>query len=527
MAAAREGRGVGPGPTVRQGNDREPSVPPGRGRPLAPALRDRFGGLFRHDFSRVRVHAGPGAATAAAAVGARAFTVGRHVVLGSPGPDGRGEQPTPVLAHELAHVVQQRGAEPTGPVPVGGLRDPAEGEAATAARAVLQGRPAPPLSPGGLVLRRLPDTLAAVPQAERTRLRVATIAVTVPPERIQAFFAPGPNGPPGERRSVPGTNRFAPGIDASLHTGLGSVAAWIAGDTNALPLGASVEVDLDLSAHGGALTTYRFTYFEHTEGTGAAATTGRVMLIEAVGAALAAPAPRTLPSDHRFTVGSSTFTLRGSWSEAEYALLRQALDLLPAAALATASGMTFRRGGASGGPEAGEYHSDTNTVELFHSAFPGSDSLRIGQRSRAVHNILHEVGHAIDLLPLEQAWTTFNAANQSASARRTFLGVRSPSGSRWVGPDAETGNFNQSQAMDDATGGFRAALRRDGVARDTGGRVTPEGTTAQLSGGVTTYGETDYQEMYAETFALYVNAPETLRLLRPATYAWFLARFPR
>ena len=71
-------------------------------------MESRFG----HDFGRVRVHADERAGASARAVAARAYTVGSDVVF------GRGEYApsTPrgrqLLAHELAHVVQQRGAAP-------------------------------------------------------------------------------------------------------------------------------------------------------------------------------------------------------------------------------------------------------------------------------------------------------------------------------------------------------------------------------------------------------------------------------
>jgi hypothetical protein len=60
-----------------------------------------------HDFSQVKVHAGPDAAESARSVGAMAFTVGQHVVFG-PGqyPPHRG-QGWELLRHELAHTIQQ------------------------------------------------------------------------------------------------------------------------------------------------------------------------------------------------------------------------------------------------------------------------------------------------------------------------------------------------------------------------------------------------------------------------------------
>jgi hypothetical protein len=81
------------------------------GQPLDPATRAFFEPRFGHEFSRVRVHADESAAQSAAAVGAAAYTVGSHVAFaaGRYAPaTGPGRQ---LLAHELAHVVQQRAGE--------------------------------------------------------------------------------------------------------------------------------------------------------------------------------------------------------------------------------------------------------------------------------------------------------------------------------------------------------------------------------------------------------------------------------
>jgi hypothetical protein len=88
----------------------------------------RFGALFRHDFSGVRIHADPSAATTARAINANAYTVGRHIFFGC----GRYQPSSPagqrLLAHELAHVVQQsRG----GPDP--GIAHERDAEAAATA----------------------------------------------------------------------------------------------------------------------------------------------------------------------------------------------------------------------------------------------------------------------------------------------------------------------------------------------------------------------------------------------------------
>jgi hypothetical protein len=92
---------------------------------LGAETRGAFEGAFGHDFSSVGVSSDP---RAARAHDARAYTRGEQIVLG--------DRPSPgLLAHELAHVVQQRiGGGPAGPEH--------EAEADAAARAFEGGRPA-------------------------------------------------------------------------------------------------------------------------------------------------------------------------------------------------------------------------------------------------------------------------------------------------------------------------------------------------------------------------------------------------
>lgn len=495
------------------------------GEPLEPAARRFMESRFGHDFSRVRIHADARAGKSADAISASAYTAGNHIVFAggrySPG-SAEGQH---LLAHELTHVLQQQapGIFPST-IPLGALDDRAEHEAERMALAAVHGNTSfRPMTRRPVTLMRQPQSLGDVPVAEQRAIQVSTMQVTVPTERIDAFFTLMSSGNPGERRSVGATNSYSTNIPAELHVGLGSVGAWIQGDTNALPLNSSIEVDLDLSNHGGSHSTYRFTYFTHASGQGGQASTGNVMLIELVGGAVAAPQGQTAPTGS-FSIGSTSFNLSGSWSDEHYALLRQALALLPPQALADAAGVTFSQTGQSSAGEAGEYDSENDTINIHSNAFPSS-SMRVGQHSRGVHNILHEIGHALDLRLLEQAWSTFNAAGQPESARETILQERSPSGSRYV-PEG-SGDYNVEQDMADSSGDFRQAAMRDQVSRDTSGRLTVEGTTANLQGGITSYSNTDYQELFAEAFALYVSAPDTLRQLRPNIYEYFNTRYPR
>ncbi|HYR62225.1 MAG TPA: DUF4157 domain-containing protein [Actinomycetota bacterium] len=127
------------------------------GHPVDPGARAFLEPRLGQDFGKVRVHVDATAARSAAALNARAFTVGRDIVFGAnqyaPGsPQGRA-----ALAHELTHVVQQaagtvEGAVSPGP---GGVRlsrpdDPFEHAARAAASRVLG---PPPLEPAATRLR--------------------------------------------------------------------------------------------------------------------------------------------------------------------------------------------------------------------------------------------------------------------------------------------------------------------------------------------------------------------------------------
>lgn len=85
-----------------------------QGAPLDPDARAFMEQRFAHSFADVRVHTGSDAARSARAVNAHAYTVGRDIVFagGNYAPETvHGRQ---LLAHELTHVVQQRGAPAAG-----------------------------------------------------------------------------------------------------------------------------------------------------------------------------------------------------------------------------------------------------------------------------------------------------------------------------------------------------------------------------------------------------------------------------
>jgi hypothetical protein len=103
---------AGRGGAARGGGPQAIQAQLGSGGPLEGSVRARMESAFRHDFSRVRVHTDGRAAALSAGVNARALSVGGDIAFGS----GEYRPGTLIgdalIAHELAHVVQQDGATP-------------------------------------------------------------------------------------------------------------------------------------------------------------------------------------------------------------------------------------------------------------------------------------------------------------------------------------------------------------------------------------------------------------------------------
>jgi hypothetical protein len=126
-------------------------------RPLDHGSRNRFAPYFGSGLDAVRVHADSEAAASARAVRADAYTVGRHIVFGAGKYDPGTASGDGLIAHELAHVAQQRGQDP-GPshLSVAEADSVAEQEADRAAGVALSGSRPTGLTNSGPSLCRLP-----------------------------------------------------------------------------------------------------------------------------------------------------------------------------------------------------------------------------------------------------------------------------------------------------------------------------------------------------------------------------------
>ncbi|WP_431272989.1 DUF4157 domain-containing protein [Variovorax ureilyticus] len=99
------------------------AVPPGSiheelgdGRQLPADVRGRMEPVFGTSFADVRLHADEKGAQLSEQLNAHAFTVGRHVAFGAGEFRPGTIEGDALIAHELAHVVQQGGSRPSSPM---------------------------------------------------------------------------------------------------------------------------------------------------------------------------------------------------------------------------------------------------------------------------------------------------------------------------------------------------------------------------------------------------------------------------
>jgi len=113
----------------------------GGGAPLEPTVQRRMEDTLGHTFADVRVHADGESETLSRSVGARAFVLGSDIFLSQEATSAGLQGGDELLAHELTHVVQQRGAASSGSLTVGAAADArerrAEGMGAMAARGAM------------------------------------------------------------------------------------------------------------------------------------------------------------------------------------------------------------------------------------------------------------------------------------------------------------------------------------------------------------------------------------------------------
>jgi len=131
---AAPGSGLLPGGRVHPDVESAIATARGHGRELDGPVRERVGEALADPLTDVRVHADERADTLARSVSARAFTTGADIFFARGEYRPRTASGDALLAHELTHVVQQRGSPTTGPLTVTDAGGALETEAEAMAR---------------------------------------------------------------------------------------------------------------------------------------------------------------------------------------------------------------------------------------------------------------------------------------------------------------------------------------------------------------------------------------------------------
>ena len=343
-------RTAGPGgATVRLGS---------AGAPLAPAFRRTMEDRFGADFSTVRVHADDAATRATRRMGAQAVADGETLLFDRARYRPQSRDGQHLIAHELAHVLQQRGGAPG-----------------------LQRKPAPdPLTYD-------PTSFTIAPPSQKLTLAEAQ-------SMTQAAIKDG-------KLSAATVSGAKPGSDEEIM--LHYILAAASG-----PARWGTEIDLVTQigfppAAGGTAPVGKVTVRIDAKGAGEAVlvSTGAVLL----------PATFTTREDAvkklKGTYGIAEVKDAGAtWTVEELNIVLGALARLPGGDASALKGVVLERVATltdSGQDLAGEFETSATgegTLSLADEVFPAKATNFVGgggnEASAAYLTILHEVGHAVE-----------------------------------------------------------------------------------------------------------------------------------
>lgn len=378
------------------------------GEALPDGLAARYGARLGHDLSGVRVHADGSAAVAAREAGARAFTIGADIVFGSgeyaPG-TAHGDR---LIAHEVAHVVQQ----------------------AHSGRTALMRQPAPG-APGATGL----DALSA---PARRSLKVDTAGAHGATGNLRNFFGAAGTFVTADNVDVD-HDLVTPAIDAlpdakvrsALWKGLRAYAQSVfdllpddKGVATTTRLNLVHHANLDLSPWGGPDAAFRFTAIGST-------TAGKIkvkVLIEQLGAPFV-PMSASAAGVEAAKARPTALARNSLLPDVIWQRVLRALDRIPAATLARIHDVEFDMSsdarGADG--EAASYLAVWDGSKWTRRIVLYADVLRDSDEQFAFV-LIHEVGHALDLAPTEGAKGP--VADKEAHADQAFKDAAQKDGGR-------------------------------------------------------------------------------------------------
>ena len=441
------------------------------GAELPGATNQLMSSAFRTDFSSVRIHSDANAGRLSRELGARAFTYRDNIYFGngeySPStPDGKR-----LLAHELTHVIQQTGDT---------IR-----------------RVAMPAEAGITTMEDYGETTRQQIRYD-TGYELQSVASQYFQEGIVMDVREGYNVTYAVRGFSPGEQWVANALRAlalySFNLNGGASENATVNITTVQHLDLSSQTNpADETVHGpNANIRFTSTRFDPT-GSGETSVENVQLLIEKLSDFSATATTETV--EERRQRFETTYQITNAvpvrndplgdpleaMSDSQFDIVLAALDHVPGNLLSRVTNIPIHRSldarGADG--EVAEYSQDrpagSTTWNRRITVFGEFFRMNADQQAFIM---IHEIGHALDYRPNED-----------------------PGDSGGASLSATTGQ-----------GSFRRAVQDDGG----------------LARGVSTYAATtsDYDEYYAEAFALFRSQPETLRVLRPHVYEYFNTQYP-
>lgn len=460
-----------------QGNGGSPS-----GSPVDASIRGRVEQATGADLGGVRIHTGADSSEAAASVGARAYAGGQDVHFGAgeyrPGTPG-GDH---LIAHELVHTIQQAGSAPSrqDKLAVSEPGDHAEVEADRIASAVVDGSP----RPGSLVPSSAPAAIQRAPldqepTATKQKLKVDTDENL---GNYRKYF--GLKGTPTLASNVSATyEETTPQIDSinvqetkdALHQGLHLYALALFdllpdddGKTQSKRLNLVHVENLDLTTWGGPNTSFRFTSIGQTDPKGQINVR---ILIEALSLSSKAMSDPVTAAGIEKMAAKYGITRDSSVSDDTWNKVLRSIGRIQETVIMRLRDVPFyqsdKDAGAKG--EAAEYKDAAQPGGAWSRKIILYKKLLGSNDDKFAFTIEHELGHALDHAPAEQA-------------------------SGFV-----TGSMTHNDPK------FKEAAKKDGGRNEA----------------ITAYARTDDHEFFAECFAMFVSKPDTLQALRPNIYQYF------
>ena len=204
------------------------------------------------------------------------------------------------------------------------------------------------------------------------------------------------------------------------------------------------------------------------------------------------------------------------FNPSETSKLKKAISLLPDNILNKIKDVTFKKAegeNPQNSEEGGHYNSDKHLIVLYDPVFKKLNNIfesNFGFVDSAIHYIIHEIGHVLDIRPMELAWTKDNGGSKTRKAT-------SASGYKWKKPKGKS-VYEKIYTIQTA---FVKAARKDGVRKERKNVKTEVNTKATLKGSITSYGNTDWMELYAENYAMFKVNPKLFQQLRPRIYVYF------